>query len=69
MTDGESNNGTYQNLSNYYKNANSNIPIYSITFGASSEKQLQAIADLTNGKVFDGKSGLKQAFKEVRSYN
>lgn len=69
MTDGESNGGTYKELSNFYKGTNSNIPIYSITFGDSSEKQLKDIAQLTNGKVFDGKSGLKKAFKEVRSYN
>jgi hypothetical protein len=38
-------------------------------FGASDEYELSRIADLTNGKVFDGKSGLKKAFSEVRSYN
>ena len=69
MTDGDSNSGSYKDLSNFYKRANLNIPIYSITFGDSNEKQLRGIADLTNGKVFDGKSGLKKAFKEVRSYN
>ena len=69
MTDGESNNGSYRDLEKYYKKYNLNIPIYSITFGDSDESQLQKIADLTNGKVFDGKSGLKQAFKKVRSYN
>ena len=69
MTDGESNTGSYSDLSKYYKNSNLDIPIYSITFGDSSEKQLSGVASLTNGKVFDGKSGLKRAFKEVRSYN
>lgn len=69
MTDGESNNGSFKDLNGYYNMTNKDIPIYSITFGSSSEKQLQAIADLTNGKVFDGKQGLKRAFKEVRSYN
>ena len=69
MTDGASNNGTFKSLKNYYKDNNLNIPIYSITFGSSSEEQLEEIAELTNGKVFDGQSGLKKAFKEVRSYN
>lgn len=69
MTDGASNAGTYKSLSDYYKNNKVDIPVYSITFGSSNEKQLQEIADLTNGKVFDGKQGLKKAFKEVRSYN
>lgn len=68
MTDGASNSGTFKDLKKYYEKSN-NIPIYSITFGSSSEKQLQEIADLTNGKIFDGKKGLTRAFKEVRSYN
>lgn len=69
MTDGASNNGTFKDLKNYYNKTNKNIPIYSITFGSSREDQLEEIADLTNGKIFDGKKGLTRAFKEVRSYN
>ena len=69
MTDGASNNGSFKELKNYYENTNKTVPIYSITFGDSSERQLKEIADLTNGKIFDGKQGLKKAFKEVRSYN
>lgn len=69
MTDGRSNGGSYYDLRNYYEKNKLNIPIYSITFGSSDEYELERIADLTNGKVFDGKSGLKQAFGEVRSYN
>lgn len=69
MTDGQSNNGSYYDLSNYYINKKLDIPIYSITFGESSEEQLMELARLSNAKVFDGKSGLLKAFKEVRSYN
>ena len=69
MTDGESNNGSYKDLEKYYKKNNLNIPIYSITFGDSSEYQLNQISNLTNGKIFDGKQGLKRAFSLVRSYN
>lgn len=69
MTDGESNSGSYENLKRYYHNNNLDIPIYSIMFGESSERQLKELAELTNAKVFDGKEGLKEAFKEVRSYN
>lgn len=69
MTDGESNTGSYYELEKYYKKNKLDIPIYSITFGDSSERQLNEIAKLTNAKIFDGKSGLKRAFKEVRSYN
>jgi Ca-activated chloride channel family protein len=69
MTDGRSNAGSYYELSKYYKNNKLDIPIYSITFGSSSDDELNEIASLTNAKVFDGKSGLLKAFTEVRSYN
>ena len=69
MTDGMSNVGYYSYLDNYYTTRNINIPIYSITFGNSDEEELEKLARLTNGKVFDGKSGLKEAFALVRSYN
>ena len=69
MTDGMSNVGSFYDLESYYKKNKLDIPIYSITFGESSEYQLREIANLTNGKVFDGKHNLKGAFKEVRSYN
>ena len=69
MTDGNSNDGSYYDLRNYYNRKKLDIPIYSITFGDSSEYELNDIAKLTNAKVFDGKSGLREAFAEVRSYN
>lgn len=69
MTDGESNNGTFDSLKNHYEIKNYDVPVYSIMFGNSSEKQLSEIAKLSNAKVFNGKEGLKSAFKEVRSYN
>ena len=69
MTDGISNNGMFYDLKNYYNQNKLNIPIYAITFGEADESQLRQIASLTNAKIFNGKTGLKQAFKEVRSYN
>ncbi len=69
MTDGESNYGSFSNLSMVYRTNNYNIPIYSIMFGSSNDSQLNSIAELTNAKVFDGKTNLIKAFKEVRSYN
>ena len=69
MTDGYSNSGSYNSLKKYYNDNKLNIPIYGITFGFSSEDQLEMLAELSNGKVFNGKIGLKEAFSEVRSYN
>ena len=69
MTDGKSNSGSLSELKKYYTANKEATPIYSITFGASSDDELNDLAVLSNGKVFDGKSGLKRAFAEVRSYN
>ena len=69
MTDGMSNRGSYRDLQKYYLNNNEKTPIYSITFGNASTDELSKLAVLSNGKVFDGKNGLKEAFAEVRSYN
>ena len=69
MTDGEGNVGTFKELSDYYKSVGREIPIYSITFGYADYEQLNKMAELSNGKVFDGKSDLTYAFKTVRGYN
>ena len=69
MTDGDGNIGTFKDLENTYKSIGKDIPIYSITFGYANEEQLNKMANLSNGKVFDGKSNLVEAFKTVRGYN
>lgn len=69
MTDGQANVGRYNDLANIYHSINKEIPIYSIMFGDADESELQDIADLTNAKIFDGKTDLRRAFKEVRGYN
>ena len=69
MTDGEGNVGTYQSLENKYKSLGKEIPIYSITFGDASQEQLLKMSTLSNGKVFDGRNNLLEAFKTVRGYN
>ena len=69
MTDGLANVGTYKELATAYKKINKQIPIYSIMFGSASDYQLNDIAKLSNEKVYDKKSDLVRAFKEVRGYN
>jgi len=69
MTDGEGNMGTFKELEDKYHQVNKDIPIYSITFGYADDEQLNKMAELSNGKVFDGKSDLVKAFKTVRGYN
>ena len=69
MTDGVANIGTLYDLENVYRTTKKEIPIYSIMFGDADSDQLENIAKLTNGKVFDGKADLVAAFKKVRGYN
>ena len=69
MTDGQANVGTFRQLKESYLKSTKQIPIYSIMFGAADESELEDIAELTNAKVFDGKTDLVKAFKEVRGYN
>lgn len=69
MTDGEGNVGKESTFVNAYQNAGKDIPVYSIMFGEANSTQLEGIASRTNAKVFDGKTDLVEAFKEVRGYN
>lgn len=71
LTDGESNTGkTYNDLQGGYQRLGfGTLPIYSILFGEASGQQLQQIAKLTTGRVFDGKKNLIDAFREARGYN
>ena len=69
MTDGAGNVGTFREFKNAYMEINKDIPIYSIMFASASRDQLDVMADLSNGKVFDGRYALVDAFMEVRGYN
>ena len=69
MTDGQANVGKYSDLVKTYNSVKKDIPIYSIMFGSADKSQLSQIANLSNAKIFDGKTDLVKAFKEVRGYN
>ena len=70
MTDGQSNTGkNLDDLKNALKSKDVDIPIFAITFGEADDTQLNDITNLTRGKVFNGKSDLINAFKQVRGYN
>ena len=69
MTDGQNNVGRFSDLQQFYSKLKFEVPIYSIMFGSADSSELDEIATLTNGKVFDGKESLVKAFKEVRGYN
>ena len=69
MTDGMGNVDTFSSFKKAYSNLNKDIPVYGILFGDASDKQLLEISNYTGGKVFDGRTNLLGAFKEVRGYN
>lgn len=67
MSDGESLD-YYDLFEMNYQAAGQGQPIFSIMFGSAQEDQLQDLADLSNGRVFDGRTDLVQAFKSVKGY-
>ncbi|MFF2950765.1 extracellular solute-binding protein [Kitasatospora sp. NPDC057965] len=72
MTDGESNQGaTEQDFRAFFGGlspAQKSVPVFPILFGEAAKGQLQGIADLTGGKLFDGTGSLDGAFEEIRGY-
>ena len=69
MTDGQSNVYRMDQLTTAFFNSKIDTGVFSITFGEADERELQQIAEITGGKVFDGKTNLLSAFKEIRGYN
>ncbi|WP_319528881.1 VWA domain-containing protein [uncultured Cohaesibacter sp.] len=45
-----------------------NVPVFSILFGDASEDQVKQIAEATAARVFDGRKGLVDAFRQARGY-
>lgn len=69
LTDGNSNNGTYEQFQQVYQQSGLDVPVFAIKFGSASDDQLEALAKLSRGTVFDGQKDLTAAFKKVRGYN
>lgn len=69
MSDGKSNVNSYNQVVEEWNQENLDIPIFSITFGESDDRELQALADFSTARVFDGKDNLEKAFKQAKGYN
>lgn len=70
MTDGKSNVGRhFGDLESFWKGLDKDIPVFSILFGAASKEQLHRIAELTRGRIFDGRHNLIKAFRKAKGYN
>jgi len=45
------------------------VPVFALLFGETNQAEMTALAQLTNGKTFDARTGSPaSAFKEVRGY-
>jgi Ca-activated chloride channel family protein len=68
MTDGRSENYA-QDFFETWRAAGADIPVFGVTFGDADKAQLDALAEATRARVFDGRTSLREAFRAVRGYN
>jgi Ca-activated chloride channel homolog len=69
MTDGKSQ-GTMARFEQPWRADGGRVPVFGVTFGNDADRsQLDRLAKLTGGRVFDGTSSLAEAFRAVRGYN
>lgn len=69
MSDGESDTYYRDEFTELYNTCGYDIPVFSIMFGDADDSQLNELAELSNAKVFDGRSDLLNAFRSVKGYN
>ena len=68
LTDGASG-GSESAFARAYEAMGADVPVFSIMFGSAEPGQLEALAELTNARVFDGREDLVAAFRSVKGYN
>jgi Ca-activated chloride channel family protein len=73
LTDGERTVGpTFDDFRAYWQGLSPTVrqvPVFALLFGENSQAEMTALAQLTNGKTFDARTGsLAKAFAEIRGY-
>jgi Ca-activated chloride channel family protein len=69
MTDGKSQ-GAMSTFETPWRADGQRVPVFGVTFGDDADRsQLDNLARLTGGRVFDGTRSLTDAFRAVRGYN
>jgi Ca-activated chloride channel family protein len=69
MTDGKSQ-GNMSTFEEPWIADGRRVPVFGVTFGTDADRsQLDRLAKLTGGRVFDGTKSLTDAFRAVRGYN
>lgn len=69
LTDGASQTRDINVLTDLWNQIGNDIPVFSILFGRADKEQLHEIAELTRGKIFDGRHDLVKAFRKAKGYN
>jgi Ca-activated chloride channel family protein len=70
MTDGVSMTTNMNDFYTKYEQSGTSVPIFSIMYGSADSSQLDDLAALSNGKVFDGRQGdLAEVFRQVKGYS
>jgi len=71
MTDGQSNSGAGIGQLEQARAVTGldSVPVFGITFGEADPAQLNSIAELTDGRVFDGTKDLVGAFRKAKGNN
>jgi Ca-activated chloride channel family protein len=70
MTDGQSQSSLRESgFERVYADSGMDVPVFSIMFGNADDTQLKALADITTARVFDGRTDLIAAFRNVKGYN
>lgn len=67
MTDGKSD--AHEGFDDAWRAEGHFVPIFGVTFGDADATDLDALAELTRSRVFDGRANLTEAFRSVRGYN
>jgi Ca-activated chloride channel homolog len=69
MTDGQSQ-GSINSFAAAWRADPRRVPVFGILFGKDADrKQLDQLAEMTGGRVFDGTKSLAEAFRTLRGYN
>jgi Ca-activated chloride channel homolog len=69
MTDGQSQ-GSIDRFAAAWRADPRRVPVFGILFGKDADrKQLDQLATMTGGRVFDGTANLAEAFRTLRGYN
>ncbi|WP_075255757.1 VWA domain-containing protein [Herbaspirillum camelliae] len=73
MTDGQNGDGiSIDQFASWYRSLppqDQGIKVFTVMFGEASASDLKKLAEMTGGRLFDGrKSGLQAIFKEIRGY-